>query len=792
MRLIGRFVQQAGSRPAGAHPHGTVASALRPPPHERPGPRLPRSSMIPHPICVYALLVMGVGAIPTSASSQTDSAASSRPDSIRIVQDLDSAPRPEAIIRRASGPIQIDGVLDDPAWEVAQVISEFVQNRPREGYPVSERTEVRLLFDDDYLYIGAELFDSDPSGIISPTLERDPNTRDGDALGILFDTFLDRSTGFAFYVNPGGAVRDGQVSDDGRNANFAWDGAFEVRTRIHQEGWTVEMAIPFSTLRFDPGRMDQSWGLNLLRRIRRKNEDAVWAPMDRQWALHTPSRAGTLTGLEGIRAGRNLTVKPYALSTRPSGQLVDPLDRSLDWDTGVDLKYGITSGLTLDLTLNTDFSQVEVDQQQVNLTRFSLFFPERRDFFLENEGIFTFGDNSSFGERAGVSRQDFTLFHSRRIGLTATGDPLPILGGGRVSGTVGGAEVGLLSMRTRDAVDGTIPGESFSVGRIRLRPVPGLDVGAMAVQRSTMRASTQINRSYGVDANYQMGSHLLVQSYLAGTQGTGLDRDRAGRLSARWRSPLVEAMVLYRSIGDEFTPGVGFVRRRGIRHGYGTLGFTPRIPWPLVQQLNPYVQAHRFTNRDGVLETGTVTLGLDVDFRDGSEAGVLVREQREWIQSPFSLRGVTVEPGNYTFQEVEGTVQSSRARPFSTSLRAAGGGFFSGERLSLGWGILWRPSAHLLLRGEADRNRIEIPGAGALTANIYSVRAQVIPSTRLMTGAFIQYNGATEELISNLRLNWIHAPLSDLFLVWTERRDMASGMTLERGVSLKVTRLVSF
>ena len=746
--------------------------------------------MAPLPLCISALLVIGMagipgmGGIPASPSGQTDS--------IRVVQDLEAAPRPATRIRRATAPIQIDGVLDDPAWLGAEVISEFVQSRPLEGHPVSERTEVRLLYDDQYLYIGAELFDADPSGIISPTLERDPNTRDGDALGILLDTFLDRSTGFAFYVNPGGAVRDGQVSDDGRNANFAWDGAFEVRTRIHEEGWTVEMAIPFSTLRFDPGRVDQSWGLNLLRRIRRKNEDAVWAPMDRQWALHTPSRAGTLRGLEGIRAGRNLSVKPYALSTRPSGQLVDPLDRSLEWDAGVDMKYGVTAGLTLDLTLNTDFSQVEVDQQQVNLTRFSLFFPERRDFFLENEGIFTFGDNTSFGERTGVSRQDFTLFHSRRIGLTPTGDPLPILGGGRVSGTIGGAEVGLLSMRTRAVGGGGAPGESFSVGRLRLRPAPGLDVGGMVVQRSTVGAVAQINRSYGVDANYQVGPHVLIQSYLAGTEGTGLDRDRAGRLSARWRSPLVEAMVLYRSIGEEFSPGVGFVRRRGIRHGYGTLGFTPRVQWPLLQQINPYVQAHRFTNRDGILETGTVTLGLDLDFRDGSDAGFLVREQRERIRNPFTLRGVTVEPGDYTFREVEGTVQSSRARAFSASLRAAGGGFYGGERLSLGGGILWRPSAHLLLRGEADRNRIEIPGAGALTADIYGLRAQVIPSTRLMTSAFIQYNGATEELISNVRLNWIHAPLSDLFVVWTERRHMASGTTMERALSLKVTRLVSF
>ncbi len=730
--------------------------------------------------------MVGLLALPSLATAEV----TPQTDTLRVVGDLDGAPRPTATIQRSPGPIQVDGRLDEPAWAAAEVISDFVQQRPDDGRPATERTEVRLLYDDEFLYVGAELYDSDPSGIITPTLERDPNTRDGDAFGIILDTFLDRSSAFAFYINPGGAVRDGQAADDGRNTNFAWDGAFDLETRVHDRGWTVEMAIPWSTLRFDPGRINQEWGLNLLRRIRRKNEDSVWAPMDRQRPLHTPSLAGTLVGLEGIQPGRNLSLKPFALSSRPTGELVDPQEESTDFDAGLDLKYGLTPGLTLDLTYNTDFSQVEVDQQQVNLTRFSLFFPERRDFFLENQGIFTFGDRGSMGQRTGAREQDFTLFHSRRIGLTPTGDPIGILGGGRVSGTIGSTDLGVINMQTRR--EGDLQPENFSVARIRFRPASGLDVGGIAIQRRTTSGDVRMNRSYGVDANYQLGNYLLFESYLAGTQGTELDRDLAGRFSVRWRNPFWEAMALYRRIGDDFEPGVGFVQRNGIHHRYGTLGITPRVSWPLVQELNPYMEVDHFSNLEGVRETRTLTGGLDVDFRDGSDASILIREQFEWIQFPFTLRGVTIDPGRYTFREAELDFSSSRARSFSASAGVTGGEFYGGDRFSLGGSVLWRPSQHFLLDLEADHNRIDLPGADSFTADVYGARFRYLHSTRFLTSTFIQYNEATDELITNIRLNWIHAPLSDFFLVLTERREMGSNQVMERVVSAKLTRLFSF
>lgn len=710
------------------------------------------------------------------------------------IQNLDRAPRPEAVAVRAPGPVTVDGVLDDEAWAAARVIDRFIQQKPDAGMPATERTEVRILYDDEHLYIGAEMFDTDPSSLVIPTLQRDPNTRDGDAFGFTLDTFGDGQSSFAYFINPGGAVRDVQTDDDGRISNAAWESAHEVRTRIHEAGWTLEMAIPWSTLRFEGGRAEQVWGLNLLRRIRRKNEDATWAPMDRQWQLYVMSRAGTLSGLDGITPGRNLSVKPFLVGSRPSGTLQSGSGTTLD--AGGDLKYGLTPGLTLDLTANTDFSQVEVDQQQVNLTRFSLFFPEKREFFLENSGIFQFGDQGQYSQRNGATNRDFTLFHSRRIGLTPSGAPLPILAGGRVSGTVGSGSVGLLNVQTR-AEDGFEP-ENFTVARVRGEPAPGLTTGGIFVNRAATSGSSASNRSWGVDLSWEpVGNYLLVQSYLAGTGGSGADGTEveggtAGRISAAWRDPFWEVETLYRQFDDTFDPGVGFVRRRGIRHGYATVGVRPRVEWGPLQQLNPYVETHYFANLDGVLETRELRSGLDLDFLDGGTASATVTDRFERVPDGFSVRGATVSPGTYEFVEAEASYTASRARAVSGELSVGGGGYFGGERLSVGGSVLGRLGYRALLDLSAEHNRIDLPGQAPVTADVYGAKLDLFFSTRLLTSAFVQYNEATEELITNVRLNWIHAPLSDLYLVLTERRDTAAGEVLERLLSLKVTKLISF
>jgi len=708
--------------------------------------------------------------------------------------DPDLAPRPSASAARTTGPIRVDGVLDEETWGAALVIDQFWQQKPFEGEPATELTEVRILFDDTNLYVGAELYDQPGYRPIIPTLQRDPNTRDGDTFGIMFDPFRDGKTVFSFILNPGGAIRDIQTADDGRINNAAWDAVFDLRTRVHDRGWTVELAIPWSQLRFDATQEDQVWGMNILRRIRRKNEDATWAPMDRQWQLYVSSRAGTLRGLSGLRTGRNLSVKPFALSSRPSGEL--QAGEKTSYEVGGDLKYGITPGMTLDLTLNTDFSQVEVDQEQVNLTRFSLFLPEKREFFLENAGVFQFGDQGVYSTRTGVTNRDFTLFHSRRIGLAPNGSPLPIVGGGRVSGTAGPVTLGVLNMQTLR--EGAFEAENFTVARVRTEPIGGLTVGGLFGNRAVTSGSSARNRSYGIDADYQgLNGYLLVQSYLAASEGrdpagASLPRAWAGRLSAGWRDPFWEIFALYRHFDDGFDPGIGFVQRTGMDHGYATLGVRPRPDWPAVLELNPYVEAHAYSDLGGVLETRLLTAGLDVDFRDGSVAMLSATDRYEHVFESFFVRGIEVLPGRHAFREGRASYQTSGARRLSGRVTVGGGGYFGGERFSLGGNVLGRIGHQVLMRFSANHNVIDLPGQARTTADVYGANLDVFFTVRLLTSAFVQYNAATEEVVTNLRFRWIHAPLSDLYLVLTERRATSPQRVLDRFVTLKFTKLLAF
>jgi hypothetical protein len=705
--------------------------------------------------------------------------------------DPESAPRPESRAVRIDTPIVVDGFLDEPAWQQADTITGFIQNKPDPGYPATERTEVWIVYDERKLYVGAMLYDSEPDRITAHSLKREFNSGDEDVFGVVLDTFLDRRNGFMFGVNPHGAFRDAQVFDLGRDLNFDWEGVVERVGRINDEGWVVEMAIPFTTLRFNPTEGEQSWGLNFVRRIRRKGEDVFWAPLDRRFALFRSDQGGTLHGLSGLESGRNLSIKPYALAGTQRGLITGGADET-ELDGGFDVKWGLTRRLTLDLTFRTDFSQVEVDQEQVNLTRFSLFFPEKRQFFLENAGIFEFGDVPERGYRLGAGLADFRLFHSRRIGLFE-GRPIPIHGGARMTGRIGGVQVGVLNMQTQ-ATD-VAPAENFSVARVRHTFFDAVQVGGMFTNRQITGTTTETryNNSYGADVIVHMWQNLVIHSYLAGTSGRGTgENNTAARISAAWRGQLWDVSALYRTIGDSFNPEVGFVRRRGIRHSYATVGVHPQPDWRLVQELNPYVELHYFTNQASVLETRTATAGLNVDFLDRSRLTVTASDHFERLFGDFEVvPGAVIPVGSYDFAEGSVQYQSSRGRKLSGLVRLASGGFFSGTRRSALAGALWRPSHHFSLELNAEYNDIEIDGE-SFVADVYGARMEYGYSTRLFGSAFVQYNGASDEFVTNLRVNFIHAPLSDVFFVYIERRIAASWALLDRQVALKVTKLFQF
>jgi hypothetical protein len=686
----------------------------------------------------------------------------------------------------------VDGRLDEPAWQAATPITEFVQSQPHPGYPATERTAVRILYDDRRLYLGAMCYESAPDHLVVLSLEQDfpgGSTRDSDIFGVTLDPFLDRQNSFMFLVNPRGAYRDGQTFNDSRQEDFAWRGLVDIKTLVTDSGWTVEIAIPWSTLRFDPHKTDQVWGMNLLRRVRRKNEDSYWAPVERKDPLHRMSRAGTLDGIRSIHSGRNLRLKPFALASDQSGSQAAGGDGGR-MDAGADAKWGLTSGLTLDLTYRTDFSQADVDQEQVNLTRFPLFFPEQRDFFVENSGSFLLGDVAERNLRTGSSLEDFTLFHSRRIGLTGEGRPVPILGGARVSGRALGLELGLLDMQTQRA--DALPPENFAVARVR-RNLGTSDVGFMLVNRQgTDSAGTSYNRSYGLDANVHLFRSVSLNSYFAGTDQPGVSGGQtAARLALGWRDRIWDASAFVKRVGAAFDPGVGFVRRTAVREGYLTVGGHPR-PFPrLVQEVNPYMELSYVTDLTGVLETRVGSVGFSTQFNDGGTLTLEYHNRFERIEQPFTVSNVPIPSADYAFSDVSASFQSNVGRPLNTSVTLGAGGYYGGTRRSVSGEMQWRAHYRLMFEGWASHNAVALP-QGAFNADVVGARVRVAYSTTLFGKASVQYNSQTGQMVTNVRLNWIYGPLSDLFLVYQERRDMAAHVVLDRIVTAKVTRSLAF
>ena len=706
--------------------------------------------------------------------------------------DPERAERPTMRAVRASRPPVIDGLIDEPEWSLADSATEFVQQLPVTGALTRYRTVVRVLYDADHIYVSSINYDPHPGLAITAGLQRDFVSSNSDAFAVALDTYKDRRNSFLFVINPKGAVRDEQTFNDSRTIVDAWEGVIDVKTRVVRttagdSAWTVEMAIPLRTLRFDGSHPTQDWGLNFLRRVRRVNETSYWAPLERQYRVHRMSKAGTLTGLEGLRQGRNLQIKPYTVASNSNGAQVLASARGSKADAGADLKYGVTPALTLDLTYNTDFSQVEVDQEQVNLTRFSLFFPERREFFIENAGAFTFGDVQERSYRMGASLSDFTLFNSRRIGIDREGRPVPIIGGGRLSGRIGGLEVGLLDMQTRNA--GATPGEQFAVGRAR-RNFGNSDVGVLASSRSGNGA---YNRSYGFDANLRPIPNLIANMYVAASDATGDSSDgNAARTSLAYRGRLWNSSAMWKRVSERFDPGLGFVRRRGMQQVYATTGVHARPVLPLTQEVNPYVEVNYITDLSNRLATRSLEAGVNLHFRPEGEFSVEVRDEFDRLDAPFTVfPGQVIPAGSYSWNDASVRYQSGDGRTVSANVGASAGGFYDGTRRSATAALVWRARYDLSVEGSMQRNDVR-RNAGDFTADLASLRVRYAWSTQLFGSAYTQYNTQTRAFVTNARVSLRYRPLSDVYLVYTERQDTRTGVRNERVLALKATHMTAF
>ena len=689
----------------------------------------------------------------------------------------------------------LDGLLDEPSWSVADSTTGiFWLTQPQAGFPAPDRTVIRMIYDDEALYMGAVLYDPEPHRAISAGLEQDFSPQASDIFGVAIDASRDKQSAYVFGANPAGAKWDAQSFNDGAAINSAWEGIYEVETSTFAEGWILEMRIPLTTLRFPRGEGEQSWGLNFSRQVRRRNEYATWAAIPRQFRVFRMSEAGTLEGLPAFEPGRNLQIKPFFTGSNLEGQNY-PDGAVREYDVGLDAKWAVTPRLVLDLTALTDFSQVEADEEQVNLTRFSLFFPEKRDFFLENDGIFTFADDATRTFRSGASPRNFKLFHSRRIGLSDTRQPLPIGGGARLSGRIGRYEVGLMEMQTLR--DGSSPAENFAVARVRRSLLTRSDVGFIFVNRQATAGAVgdSFSRAAGVDANFRF-DRLQVNAYGALTDDPGADGDRSiGTVQVGWRDPVFDFSVMGKHVGGAFRPEVGFVSRTAVNQWFASGGVHVQRPVPWLMEVNPFVDVSEYYSSGGAFESREIKPGLMVIANDGGRFSADYSRRDERIAETSTILGIPLAAGDYAFDVVSVSYASSGGRLLSGNVRFSTGEFFDGDRSSVSGTVTVRANEHLLLEGSAERNRIELGGT-PIDADLFRARMQFGYNTRTFLSSFVQYNRVERELLTNVRFNLIHAPLSDIFLVFSERR--RTGVTagdvalIDRGITLKATRLVQF
>jgi hypothetical protein len=726
---------------------------------------------------------------------------------------LHAGPQPPAnepgAIKRAravsipSGRIAIDGRLDEAEWQQAPPADGFVQQQPREGEPATpqHRSEVRFLYDAENLYIGATLHEDETDRLVTNELKRDFGTpRDGDLYIVLLDTFLDRLNAYNFQTNPDCALRDSQSYDDGRTINANWDAVWFCRSSVGVGVWYVEQAVPFKQLRF-PRSDEQTWGLQIFRLIRHANEATIWSPTPRQFNQFKTSYEGLLEGIRGIRPGRNIRVKPFV-----TGQARTAEGRNTgDGDGGVDVKIGVTTSLVLDGTYRTDFSQVETDAQQVNLTRFSLFYPEKREFFLENQGAFQIGPPAA-------SNSNFVPFFSRTIGLSDAGTPVPIVGGVRMTGKIARNSLALLNMQTEEEPRAAglvnLPAANFSVLRYGREFLTNSTVGVFYLGKE--RGGTS-NRLAGADLRLYPSRALSIDGLFMHSEKTAIGSGDAWRSGMQYNSSLSQFTLQYTSLGEAFRDDLGFIPRQGvdILNAAALRRIRPVSLAPAVREIRLDLPYARYT-RDALnpatggpigVETETISPTGTVEFSDASTAAFGFLNDEEALTVPFRPQGIppgeAIPAGRYQFNSASIAYNGSNSRPVAFNGEYRFGGYYNGTRTGFTAGSRVRFSTRLATTISVSRDVIELPDGVTFDTNLASVRVDASFSTRMFLNAFVQYNSVTRQVSSNIRYQFIHHPLSDIFLVYNDTRFTDTGpggasVPPSRALILKVTHLFSF
>jgi hypothetical protein len=728
----------------------------------------------------------------SSAAAQPGAPQTSTPDGRRATAS-----------RTADAP-RIDGVLDEAVWQQAVPIVDFIQSEPVEGAPATESTEVRILYDDKALYIAVYCYDSEPGHLVTTDARRDSALSGQDAFQVILDTYHDRQNGYVFGTTPVGLQYDAQVRNEGETirggpptgatggnttgagagVNVNWDGSWDVKTQVTDRGWTAEFLIPLRTLRYGPA--PQTWGVNFQRSIERKRESVYWSPVSRIYSLTRLSSAGELTGLS-VAAPRDFKVMPYVIGSanRNFASAVErDYDQTGDW--GVDAKIGVTSSTTLDLTYNTDFAQVEVDEQQINLTRFNLLFPEKRPFFLENRGLFAVG-------RPG----EIDLFFSRRIGISDSGTLLPIAGGARLTGKARGMNVGLLDMQTESV--GLSPGNNFAAARVSKDLQNRSSVGAIAVSRvatGDLAGDGNWNRTWGVDGRVGIREAVTLSGFAARTETPGATgREHAYSSGFDYRTRSWEGQLSYAEVGEDFDPQVGFLERTdGYRQVQSAVRRHIRTPWLArhgLREWEPHASYESYWGFDGLQETATLHIDSRLDFENGNSlTSTALNVQVEGLREPFEVYpGVVVPAGRYTSPYFLTQGNTDRRKWISASMVANIGGFLSGRQVSLAPQVNIRQEGRLTSSLRLTRNDIDLP-QGEFVTNLVTGRLTYNVTPLINASTLIQYNDRTRRWSTNLRFNWQRDAATGLYVVYNDTEAFSGLGPVNRAFVVKYSHLI--
>ncbi len=736
-----------------------------------------------------------------------------------IARDEDGRATIRAV--RLTTPLRLDGRLDEAVYSSVAAISDFIQQDPVEGPPATEKTEAWIFFDDDALYVTFRLWESRPDALVANEMRRDNgNIFQNDHIAFLLDTFYDRRNGIELCINPIGGRWDGQITDE-RNARGDWNPIWDLKVGRFSGGWTVETVIPFKSLKYRPGRA-QIWGFNARRFNRGKNETSFLTRAPRsmgQQALFHASLAATMVGLEVPQGSKNLEIKPYAVSGLKSDEAATPrISNDLSNDVGVDVKYGLTQNLTADFTYNTDFAQVEADEQQINLTRFSLFFPEKREFFLENQGLFGFGGASNATSDTPI------LFHSRRIGFDQ-GRAVPIEVGGRVTGRVGRYSVGLLDIASNDEASSTRT--NFSAVRVKRDILRRSSLGMIFTGRSETELRTGSNQAYGLDGTFAFFDNLSITTYWARTHtegvsgdpsaGSSLDTARddpepvegSGRAagSGRGSDTSYRAQLDYAGdrygvvleqlvVGDNFIPDVGFVRRDDMRKSFGQFRFSPRPKSSrIVRRYSWTIVGTYIENGQGQVETRDWGNDFAIEFANSDRFVIGYGGTYEYIPQPLRIVGLVVPIGGYDYSSGQVAFNFGRQRRMSGNVSFEKGTFYGGHKttLTLSQGRL-TPSSQLSIEPTYVGNWVDLP-QGSSRTHLVGTRVTYTMSPTMFASALLQYNTAVNAVSTNVRLRWEYRPGSELFVVYNEQRDTLAASfpdVVNRALIVKINRLFRF